>query len=241
MTRTVVIDCFPECLPRYRDGRALVAVDIIRASTTAVTAVSLGRRCLPAVSIDEAVALARSLPDPLLVGELGGSLPYGFHLQNSPAALAERSDVGRPMVLLSTSGTRVMRGGLSGQPVYVACLRNQKALTSHLALNHEGVVLIGAGARGEFREEDQLGCARIAEQLIDAGYEPLGDTTSIVSRWKGVPAEAIRSGPSAEYLRRTGQERDLEFILEHIDDLQAVIRLNGRELEPVREAAYAGG
>ena len=241
MTRTVVIDCFPECLPRYQDGHALVAIDVIRASTTAVTAVSRGRRCLPAVSIDEAVTMARSLEDPLLVGELGGSLPYGFHLQNSPAALNVRSDVERPMVLLSTSGTRLMRGGLDGQPVYVGCFRNQEALASHLVLNHDRVALVGAGARGEFREEDQLGCARIAERLIEAGYQPLGDTASIVARWKGVAAEAIRTGRSAEYLRRTGQERDLDFILEHLDDLQAIVRLNGRELEPVKEAVVAGG
>jgi 2-phosphosulfolactate phosphatase len=242
MTRTVVIDCFPECLPRYQDDQALVAVDVIRASTTAVTAVSLGRRCLPAVSIEEAVAIARWLRNPLLVGELGGSLPYGFDLQNSPAAVAARRDLDRPMVLLSTSGTRVMRGGHNGQPVYVACFRNQAALASHLARNHDRVVLVGAGARGEFREEDQLGCARIAERLIEAGYRPLGDTASIVSRWKGVAEEAIRSGASADYLRRTGQERDLDFILEHIDDLQAVVRLNGRrELEPVKETVFAGG
>ena len=35
-------------------------------------------------------------------------MPYGFHLQNSPAQIDLRDDVDRPMVLLSTSGTRLM-------------------------------------------------------------------------------------------------------------------------------------
>ena len=144
------------------------------------------------------------------------------------------------MVLLSTSGTRLMRGGLNGQPVYVSCFRNQQALASYLARTHERVALVGAGARGEFREEDQLGCARVAQRLIEAGYRPLGETASLVARWRDTPPEAIRSGASAEYLRRTGQERDLDFILEHVDDLPSVIRVNGRELEPVTEAALAG-
>src|SRR5436190_14213962 len=92
MRKTVVIDCFPECLGRYADGYAIVAIDVIRTTTTAMTCVALGRSCFPVVSIDAAVALAARLTNPLLVGELGGNMPYGFHLNNSPADLELRSD-----------------------------------------------------------------------------------------------------------------------------------------------------
>src|SRR5919199_845257 len=108
MEKTVTIDCFPESLLRYRDGYAIVAVDVIRATTTAVTGVALNRRCFPTPSLEAAVPLAARLDNPLLVGELGGNMPYGFDLTNSPAALALRSDVSRPMILLSTSGTKVL-------------------------------------------------------------------------------------------------------------------------------------
>jgi 2-phosphosulfolactate phosphatase len=230
MTRTVVIDCFPECLPRYRDGRALVAVDIIRASTTAVTAVSLGRRCLPAVSIDEAVALARSLPDPLLVGELGGSLPYGFHLQNSPCAVAAEQARDRPMILLSTSGTRLMAEAAGEGESYAACLRNASAQAEHL-LGHERVRLLGAESRGEFREEDQLCSARIGRALLGHGFRP-GDeaTEALIERWSDVPDDGFLESQSVRYLRDTGQEDDVQFVLEHIDDLAAVFPLAGSEV-----------
>src|SRR5215216_6897914 len=109
MDRVVAIDCFAESLMRYRAGYvAIVAVDVIRATTTAVTGVALNRRCFPVPSLEAAVPLAARLDNPLLVGELGGNMPYGFDLNNSPAALAERDDVGRPMILLSTSGTRLL-------------------------------------------------------------------------------------------------------------------------------------
>src|SRR6266571_6251446 len=111
MRKTVVIDCFPESLVSYRKGYAIVVVDVIRATTTAVTAVALGRRCFPVPSLDAAVPLAAKLTNPLLVGELGGSMPYGFDLNNSPAALESRTDIHRPMILLSTSGTKVMCAG----------------------------------------------------------------------------------------------------------------------------------
>ena len=75
MAGTVVIDCFPESALRYRDGWAVVAIDVIRATTTATTAVALGRRCFPVPSLEAAVPLAAQLDRPLLVGELGGTCP----------------------------------------------------------------------------------------------------------------------------------------------------------------------
>jgi 2-phosphosulfolactate phosphatase len=82
------------------------------------------------------------------------------------------------------------------------------------------VAIIGAGARGEFRDEDQLCCAWIAQLLFEAGYAAENQQTrAIVSRWDGVPVETISAGASADYLRRTGQLKDLDFILGHVDDL----------------------
>lgn len=236
-SRAVVIDCFPEALERYRGDWAVVAVDVIRATTTAVTAAWTGRRCFPVPTLDDAVTLAAELPDPLLVGELGGSAPYGFHLTNSPAAVAARTDVHRPMVLLSTSGTRLLRDAAQRAGVYAACLRNARATAAHLARLHRRVAVIGAGTRGEFRGEDQLGCARIAAGLIEAGFRPLGDTADVVARWRDLPVEAIAYGRSATYLRRTGQLDDIEFVLTHEDDVDAVFPLQSRTLATVSVAA----
>jgi 2-phosphosulfolactate phosphatase len=218
--RTVVIDCFPESLPRYGAGYAVVAVDVIRATTTAVTAAALGRRCFPAGTLEDAVALAERLDDALLAGELGGSLPYGFELNNSPAALSSRRDLHRPLVLLSTSGTRTITEAYRADEVYAACLRNYRAQALALAGHATAVALVGAGARGEFREEDQLCCAWIAERLLELGFTAAdAETDGLVDRWSGKPVDAIADGKSAEYLRATDQLADLDFVLRHVDDL----------------------
>ncbi len=237
MRKSVVIDCFPESVKAYRNNYAIVAVDVIRATTTAMTGVALGRRCFPVPSLEAAVPLAARLTNPLLVGELGGSMPYGFDMNNSPADLEPRTDVHRPMILLSTSGTQVICGAEEWQAVYVACLRNFSAQIAYLAARHPIVAIIGAGSRGEFREEDQLCCAWIAEGLLAAGYEPQnGRTVAIVERWSGVPIDVIANGASADYLRNTGQSRDLEYILTHIDDLDEVYRFErGQVVKEVAE------
>ena len=220
---TVVIDCFPSSAHAYREEHAIVAVDVLRATTTAQTAVALGRRCFPVPSIEEALPLAARLEQPLLVGELGGNMPYGFDLQNSPAQVAALEDSSRPMILLSTSGTPMLWESRGAHAVYVGSLRNLSAQATQLAQTHEQVALLAAGTRGEFREEDQLCCAWLAAKLLADGYDAADERTAeIVRRWKGKPVDALLVSNSVEYLKRTGQLVDVDFVLNHVDDLDQV-------------------
>lgn len=241
MSRTVTIDCFPENAQRYVATHAIVAVDVIRATTTAVTAVARGRRAFPAASLEAAVPLAARLEDPLLVGELGGNAPYGFHLTNSPAQVAGRADIERPMILLSTSGTPLLCEARRARTVFAACLRNVSAQADHLAPGDGPVAVLGAGSRGEFRDEDALCCAWIAEALLARGFDAADERTeALVAQWSGADVHVCAEGHSAEYLRRTGQVSDLEFILSHVDDLAAVFPLVAGELSMLAVQPRAG-
>jgi 2-phosphosulfolactate phosphatase len=177
------------------------------------------------------VPLAARLPNPVLAGELGGNMPYGFDLTNSPAEIAERTDLTRPLILLSTAGTQLLHEARTAPATYAACLRNVTSQVRWLDGRHERVAVLEAGSRGEFRAEDQYCCALIAGGLIDRGYAPANEATAaIVARWRGQPADAWRGSNSVKYLERTGQLRDLEFILTHVDDLKAVFVLKDGEL-----------
>lgn len=246
MNGSVIIDCFPKSAERYRHGYAIVVVDVIRATTVATTAVSMGRRVFPAQTSDDAAVIAATLKNPLLVGELGGNMPYGFDITNSPVLVAERKDVHRPMVLVSSSGTQLLLNAVGSEAVYLACFRNVSAVARYIDGKHERIAILGAGSRGQFRREDQMGCAWLAEKLLRFGYLPeTQKTVDLVSRWHMARADEIRGGKSAEYLRNSGQEQDLQFILNHIDDLDTVPSLLNGELisvsgciEPAR--IYAG-
>jgi 2-phosphosulfolactate phosphatase len=232
--RVIAIDFLPESARRFGPGWAVVAIDILRATTTAVTIGNTGRRCMPAPNVAAALKLAERHPDALLVGEVGGELPERFHLQNSPVAMERRRDVERPAILVSSSGTRIFHEAAFAGAVYAACLRNARAQAEHLIANHERVALIGAGTKGEFRSEDQFGCARIAAPLTAAGYAAADEATrQVVSRWRNAPVELCARGPSADYLRRTGQTDDLEFVLARLDDVATVFRFEREELVKV--------
>jgi 2-phosphosulfolactate phosphatase len=233
VSETVAIDFSPERAITHGEGAAIIAVDVIRATTTAVTGVVLGRDCYPVPSLEVAVPLAARLHRPLLVGELGGNRPYGFDLTNSPYELAHRTDVERPMILLSTSGTRLISAPPRAEHVYVACLRNWRAQAAWMVGRHERVVVLGAGTRGEFREEDQLCCAWIARELVAAGYAPHDERTrKLIRRWSDEPVEGMLVSNSVAYLRETEQEDDLEFIMSHVDDVDGAFEMRGNRLVP---------
>ena len=234
MQKSVVIDYLPECVQRYRPECAIVAVDVIRATTTAITAAASGRRCFPVPTIGAALDLAQELDHPLLAGESGGKMPDAFEMDNSPAQLVGRTDTHRPLVLVSSSGTKVIHEAAGCEAIYLACFRSYSVLPDYLDGRHARVAVIGAGSLGEFREEDQICCAWITAGLMRKGYIPENaETAELVSRWLDAPAVACLGSRSVDFLKRTGRNADLDFILAHIDDLNSVFTVNNGEVQMI--------
>jgi 2-phosphosulfolactate phosphatase len=204
----------------------------------------LGRRVFPARGTDDALVIAATLDRPLLAGELGGNMCDGFDITNSPVQVEERTDPERPMVLVSSSGTQlILNASETAEATYLACLRNYSAVARFLAQRHDQVAIIGAGTRAQFRREDQIGCARVGARLLELGYRP-GDSATIecIERWRDAPLDIIREGRSADYLRRSKQEHDLEFVLSHIDDVATVPWLvTGEFIDAGQQVPVAAG
>ncbi len=231
MSKTFIIDCFSINRNPQPEDYCIIAIDVIRATTTATTALYLGRDVYPAGSADEAFILAKKLKDPLLMGEMGGHVPYGFDLTNSPVQVMALSNIPsgfftntrRPLILVSSSGMPLVMNAIKNCATYLSCLRNYKAIAKHVSERHDKIAIIGAGTRGQFRLEDQIGCAWVGKQLLNLGYKSENEyTNKIIDKWDGCDPEEIREGDSADYLKRSGQMHDLEFILHHVDDLQVV-------------------
>ena len=229
--KTVAIDCLSEVDHSFGDGCAIVVIDVIRSITVAATAVESGRKCFFAPSVEAAFELAKHLDNPLLVGEMGGSMPYGFEMNNSPMEIETRKDILRPAIMVSSSGIPLLYSLRDCNSVYVACLRNYGATVKHLAGLYSRAIVLGAPTRGEFREEDQLCCAWIADGLMKAGFVAEDNRTAlIVNNWKNKPVTVCGEGKSAEYLRRSGQVKDLDFILSHVNDLNLVLSIMNDEI-----------
>ncbi len=87
-------------------------------------------------------------------------------------------------------------------------------------------------------------CAWIAQYLLDYGYCADPDTLQIVRRWSDKPVDSWITNKSATYLKNSGQIDDLEFILAHVADLDAVFPLiNGEVMmhSPLPRSAAGDG
>jgi phosphosulfolactate phosphohydrolase-like enzyme len=222
---TVKIDAFPDSAFRYLERDAIVCVDVISSTTTIVTAVAQGRLAFPAANADEALRLSSCLTDSLLAVECVGDPQVRFEMQNQPAALAQRQDVRRPLVLAGLFGTQLIVNTAGARAAYVACYRNISATVEYLAAHHRGVVVLGAGFGHEVRCEDQMAAARIAAGLLEFGFQcEDSGTADLVGRWAAADLAITALGKSAAYLRRLGHGEDLDFVLKHVDDLDLVCK-----------------
>jgi phosphosulfolactate phosphohydrolase-like enzyme len=220
--KTFKIDAFPGSAFRYLDRDAIVCIDVMCASTAVVTAVAEGRKAIPVASPAAARALAAHLGDAVVAVE-GPERRLEGEIAISPTAVLSAGEPASPLVLAGRWGTELMVNSAGARAVYVACFRNVAATAAHLARNHERVVLLGAGADGDFRCEDQMAAARIGALLLEAGFTTEDPSTaSLVQRWSEIDLGIMTWGKSTAELRQQGRGEDVDFILRHEDDLDLV-------------------
>lgn len=147
--------------------RTVVVVDVIRATSTIVTALANGARAVyPTVSTEDAIKLASSLgrEDTLLCGERRGLKVEGFDLGNSPAEYTEETVGGSRLVMSTTNGTRAFVAAAGGDRVLAASFLNLSAVADALD-ETEDVVVICAGKEDRFSLDDAVCAGHLFREL----------------------------------------------------------------------------
>ena len=116
----------PAALPAAAlTGAVALVIDVLRASTTMVTALAHGcQALLPVAEVEEARRRARDLPGSLLAGERGGDPPAGFDLGNSPLEFTAERVAGRTIVFTTSNGTRALLAARPAAAIAVASFVN---------------------------------------------------------------------------------------------------------------------
>jgi 2-phosphosulfolactate phosphatase len=102
---------------------AVVAVDVIRAFTTAAYAFAAGAREIWLVAdVDEAIDFKAHHTGALAMGEDHGRKPAGFDFSNSPVLISRADLGGRTIVQRTSAGTRGVVAARSAQRLWCASL-----------------------------------------------------------------------------------------------------------------------
>lgn len=159
-------------------GVTAIVLDVVRASTTIVTALAGGARAVvPVSSPEEARAFARrGHARPVLVGgERGGAPPPGFDCGNSPAEYTPDRVRERTVVFTTTNGTRALLALAGARRIAVAGFVNAAAVVRWAAAEPGDVLLVCSGERGRFCLEDAVCAGLLVSRLASPDSASLTD------------------------------------------------------------------
>jgi 2-phosphosulfolactate phosphatase len=165
-----------------------VVIDVLRATSTIVTALANGAQAvIPVEEISEALALRQKRPDVLLAGErdglrIGAQLTGGveFNLGNSPREFTAENVRGKTIVSTTTNGTRALRACAAARAVLVCSFLNLRATARHLeTLQPEDLILVCSGTQEECALEDVLAAGALCDLLGQLCAPPAADSVHI--------------------------------------------------------------
>jgi len=155
-------------------GGIAVVIDVLRASTTIITALANGAaRVRPMADVAAARASAAALgPGTVLGGERGGVRIDGFDLGNSPAEYARDRVAGRSLVITTTNGTAALAACRAAREIVVGAIVNRSAVVAAVrrlaaaAADCDAVHLVCAGTDGAVTAEDVLAAGAILDAAL---------------------------------------------------------------------------
>jgi 2-phosphosulfolactate phosphatase len=168
-------------------GSIAVVIDVLRASTTMITALAHGAAgVVPVADIDQARRLAAECgPTALLGGERGCVRIEDFDLGNSPLEYTADRVRGRSVVITTTNGTAALHACRDAREILIGAIVNRTAVADavrRLARTGDQVHLVCAGTDGAVSAEDVLAAGAILDAASAAGPDDVLDPAALEAR-----------------------------------------------------------
>jgi 2-phosphosulfolactate phosphatase len=184
-----------------RDLRATTCVvfDVLRATSTFVTALQNGaKEIIPVSVISEAIQIKKNRPEVLLGGERNGvrisADGIDFDLGNSPREYTPEKIRGKIIVSTTTNGTRALRACVGAQTVLAASFLNLTATAEFLRQNRfETILLVCAGTGENPASEDIIAAGALVDALLP-GKDTHSKRTDSTIAARAAFFEAVRIG-----------------------------------------------
>ncbi|MHB1420904.1 MAG: 2-phosphosulfolactate phosphatase [Bacillota bacterium] len=208
-----------DMLPDEMPGKTAVIIDVLRATSTIVTALANGcQEIIPVLTPEEAFHCRPALPEGscLLAGERHGLLIPGFDLGNSPREYTADMVGGKSIIITTSNGTRAIKGGEAAKEILIGSFLNARAVAREIASLGNNVILICAGTLGRFSLDDFLAAGAILFRLKtifpQADYSDAAQGAAMLfASCQEDLVEILGSCVHGTKLKDLGFESDLEF------------------------------
>ena len=149
-------------------GKTIVVIDVLRASSTIVTALgNKAKGVVPVADMGEAHKIAQNLDASqyLLCGERDGKKIEGYHLGNSPQEYTEDAVGGKTLIFNTTNGTKAIARSVGAESVIIGSFLNLGAVVEELKASEGEILLLCAGWKNRLSLEDMLCAGKMVHEL----------------------------------------------------------------------------
>ncbi|MDZ7625434.1 MAG: 2-phosphosulfolactate phosphatase [Ignavibacteriaceae bacterium] len=150
-------------------GKTTVVIDVLRASSTIITALSNGaKEVVPVGTVEFAVKVSGGIfgGQTLLGGERNTKKIEGFALGNSPSEYTKEIVSGKSIVFYSTNGSRAIVKAKYSANLFVCSFNNLKTVAKHIKMLDQDVIILCAGNNNLFSLEDSVCAGMLVSELI---------------------------------------------------------------------------
>ncbi|MGC5324403.1 2-phosphosulfolactate phosphatase [Brevibacillus sp. SYSU BS000544] len=162
--RIEVVPTVEEIRQDHISNHTVVMIDVLRASSTILTALANGfEQVIPVETIGQAYTLRTS--QTILAGERHCKKISDFDFNNSPTELAKGNHKGFQLVLTTTNGTRAIQKAERSAHLLIGSFLNATACMRVAAEKKLDITLYCAGSRQEFALEDGLAAGCMIHKL----------------------------------------------------------------------------
>ena len=151
----------------------VVVIDVLRASSTIITALASGASAvIPVYQPDEALNRSKNYQqgEAILCGERNGKKLLGFELGNSPTEYTNNKISGKVILLTTTNGIRTIELARKAEKIAVGSFLNIQAIVQYCKTFSGKVLLVCAGDRGNISLEDTV-CAGMIIKLSNKNVQ----------------------------------------------------------------------
>lgn len=200
-------------------NKVIVIIDVLRASSTIVTALMNGAKgIIPVMDMGEASRISQSVDSDniLLCGEKDGIKIEGYDLGNSPFEYDRKTVEGKTLIFNTTNGTKAIKKGVGSAELYVAAFLNLSTVVEKLKNEQKDIVLVCAGWRGRLGLEDLLLAGNIIYKLNNGNENTdLRDGSKVAlgiyEKYQDNIEEVILNSNHAARLKGLAGEEDINY------------------------------
>jgi 2-phosphosulfolactate phosphatase len=201
-------------------GKLVVVIDVLRASSTIVTALANGcRGFIPILSPEQVKEEAKQFEKErvLLGGEREGKKIEGFHLGNSPREYEREVVKDKTIIFSTTNGVKTLEMVKDAHRIIIGSFLNLGAVCNYCTNFQGEILIICAGKEGQFSLEDAACAGGIINSLRDVFPVTYGEADAnftaqlLYEKFNHNILEILRKSQHGRYLESIGLGEDLKF------------------------------